>query len=167
MSSKLEPTDLESEAKKATLPELRVGLIVRLLATGEWVHGVSAYTLAALWGLQSGEVLAMLDEAMGQFASVPGSADGLRGLGFARLCHLADMAMAHTELVVKADKEGGFFSQQVPAPQYRDAINATKAAYELALAGDPEGVAVEAEIDRLMAGLRESKAETRGKGLPK
>jgi hypothetical protein len=50
MSSKLEPTDLESEAKKATLPELRVGLIVRLLATGEWVHGVSAYTLAALWG---------------------------------------------------------------------------------------------------------------------
>lgn len=157
MSSRVNPTDLESEARAAATDEARTALIVRLLATGEWVHGVTAFALGVLWALTDGQVLTLVDEALARFAHVPGSADALRGLGFARLNHLADRAMGHTMTIVKADKEGGFYSQNVPDPQYAVAVKATEAAFALALGGDPEGAATDAEIEKILDELERAR----------
>lgn len=144
--------DLSEESRRAQTPDERTQLIVQLLATGEWVHGVTAYTLAAVWGIPPGDTLAMLDRALAQFANVPGSADALRGLGYARLCNLADRAMAHQKTIV-VGPEDDRRPMTVADPQYAVAVKATEAAYALALKGDPDGAAADAEIDALLAGL--------------
>lgn len=124
------------------------------------MHGVTAYSLAALWGVQAGETLSMLDAALAQFANVPGSADALRGLGFARLSNLADRALQHTKTLM-VERDGKKVSVSVPEPRFAEAIAATKAAYDLALDGDPEAAADDEEIDRLIAAARELEAKRR------
>lgn len=147
--SRVNPADLETEALSARTADERTGLIVQKLATGEWVHGVTVYTLATLWAVQPGEALGLLDAALGQFATVPGTAEALRGLGYARLCNLADRALAHERTTV--DPEGGV--HVYADPQYAVAVKATEAAYALALKGDPDGNAAEDEVERLLAAL--------------
>jgi hypothetical protein len=156
MSSKVDPEDLESEARRAVTHGARVGLIVRLLATGEWVHGVTAYTLAGFWGVTDAEALGMFDLAIQNFAAVPGSRDALRGLGYARLSHLAELALKHTKTIVVGDEDDRR-PLTVADPQYRDAIRATEAAYALALGGDDGDVATDEELDALLANLEESR----------
>lgn len=145
--------DLESEARGARSRDDRVAMVVRLLAVGEWVHGVTAYTLAGLWGIGPSESLGILDAALGQFATVPGTADALRGLGYARLCNLADRALAHERTSV--DAEGGV--HVYPDPQYAVAVKATTEAFALALKGDPDETAADDEIEKLLAAIREGK----------
>jgi hypothetical protein len=151
--SRVTPADLESEALAARTPDQRTGLIVRLLATGEWVHGVTVYVLAGFWAVQPGEALGLLDAALGQFATVPGTAEALRGLGYARLCNLADRALAHERTTV--DPEGGV--HVYPDPQYAVAVKATDAAYALALKGDPSGDDAEREAEAIIKAIREGK----------
>lgn len=127
-----------------------MGFIVELLATGAWVHGVTAYTLAGIWGITYGDALGLYDHAAARFAATPGGKDTIIGLGYARLSDIARRAMAHRMTVVKSDGDGGFFTQEVPDPQYRDAIRATEAAHDLAMKGDPEGTADDAAIDRML-----------------
>lgn len=150
--ARVNPPDLESEAREATTPEARVALIVRLLGSGEWVHGVHAFTLAAIWGSSPDETLELYDRAMGLFAEVPGSADALRGLGFARLTHLADRALRNMRTVV-IKRDGEEEAITVPEPRYAEAIKATQAAYELALKGDPEGAGASEEVDAMLRKL--------------